>query len=269
MGNMPRDGGHLILNNAEYEKLVSEVPDAAVYIRRYFGANELLHSTVRWCVWIDNQELEAASSIPAIRERIQSVLKFRKKSEGKTTNEYAKTPHMFAQRNFVDGDVIVLPCHSSENREYIPLGYFSDGSIVSNAAQVIYNATPLIFAPLMSRMHMVWCRTVGGALESRLRYSKTYCYNPFPFPNMSGSRNDGLLQNVFSVLEAREQFPELTLAELYAPGKMPAPLREAHSQMDLAVERCYRKKPFSNDEERLEYLFKLYETMTKKETASA
>lgn len=268
MGNMPRDGGHLILSNSDYEKLVAEAPEAARFLRRYFGANELLHSTLRWCVWIEDQEIERASSIPQLNERIQGVLKFRTKSEGKTTNEYAKTPHKFAQRNHVEGDTIVLPCHSSENREYIPIGYFSDGSIVSNAAQVIYDASPLIFAPLMSRMHMVWCRTVGGALESRLRYSKTYCYNPFPFPKMNGARSDDLVRNVFNVLDAREQFPERTLAELYDPDEMPSILREAHQEMDLAVEECYRAKPFASDEERLRYLFEMYEKMVEAEKES-
>lgn len=43
---------------------------------------------------------------------------------------------------------------------------------------------------------------------------------------------------------------------------MPEDLRSAHESLDIAVEQCYRKRPFDNDEKRLEYLFKLYEKMS-------
>jgi hypothetical protein len=46
---------------------------------------------------------------------------------------------------------------------------------------------------------------------------------------------------------------------------MPADLLEAHESLDLAVERIYQSKSFKNDEERLEYLFKLYEKMIEEE----
>lgn len=119
-------------------------------------------------------------------------------------------------------------------------------------------------------MHMAWVRTVAGRLKTDLRYGSGLCYNTFPFPKISSTQQAKLEEHVFNVLDQREAFPELTLANLYDPDKMPNALSEAHKQMDLAVERCYRKKPFSSDEERLEYLFKLYETMIEEEkTASA
>jgi hypothetical protein len=108
---------------------------------------------------------------------------------------------------------------------------------------------------------MTWVRTVAGRLKTDYRYSSALCYNTFPFPGITDSQKTTLEDHVFKVLDEREQHPEKTMAQLYDPDKMPAGLRQAHHAMDMAVEQCYRKKPFNSDEERLEYLFKLYEEM--------
>ena len=108
---------------------------------------------------------------------------------------------------------------------------------------------------------MVWLRAVAGRLKSDYRYSTALCYNTFPFPEIFEKQKEELEKHVYKVLEEREKDSEKTLAQLYDPEKMPDGLREAHHQLDLAVERCYRSKPFESDEERLEYLFKLYEQM--------
>ncbi|MGB1242781.1 MAG: type IIL restriction-modification enzyme MmeI, partial [Chitinophagales bacterium] len=74
-----------------------------------------------------------------------------------------------------------------------------------------------------------------------------------------------LTQTTLAIIDERLKHSEKTLAQLYDPDKMPEGLREAHRQNDLAVERCYRSTPFNSDEERLEYLFKLYEKMIQEE----
>jgi hypothetical protein len=112
---------------------------------------------------------------------------------------------------------------------------------------------------------MVWLRTVGGKLKTDFRYAKDIVYNTFPFPPISSQRINEIAQGVFRILEEREKHSDKTLAQLYDPDKMPEGLREAHRLNDLAVERCYRNKPFESDEERLEYLFKLYEKMIQEE----
>jgi hypothetical protein len=138
-------------------------------------------------------------------------------------------------------------------------------TIISNLALAIYNAEPHLLSILSSRIHMAWVRTVSGRLETRLRYSNTLSYNTFPFPSISTQRKNEINQCVFRILEEREKHPDKTLAQLYDPDKMPDGLREAHRLNDLAIERCYRSKPFESDEERLEYLFKLYEKMIAEE----
>ncbi len=144
-------------------------------------------------------------------------------------------------------------------------GFFDSNVIPIESAQVIYDSEPYIFSILSSKIHMLWVKAVGGYLGTSIRYSTEICYNSFPFPHISESQKEELTQCVFRILEDRENHSEKTLAQMYDPDKMPEGLREAHRLNDLAVERCYRSKPFESDEERLEYLFKLYEKMIAEE----
>jgi hypothetical protein len=144
------------------------------------------------------------------------------------------------------------------------MGFVEKGVVVSDSAFAIYDAPMWLFGILTSLMHMAWVKTVGGRLETRYRYSAQLCYNTFPFPKISEAKKQEIEEAAEEVLLVREDYPGKTLAELYDPDKMPEDLREAHHKLDLIVESCYQEKPFANDEERLECLFKLYEKMTKK-----
>lgn len=180
------------------------------------------------------------------------------------TIQDAQIPYKFSERRYSDSDCIVVPSHSSENRVYVPIGYSSEAAVISNAAFVVYDAEKWLFALLTSKMHNLWVRAVGGALETRIRYSNTLCYNTFPFPKLTAAQKEDLEQLAQNILDIREENFEMTLGEMYNPETMPEALREAHHQLDLAVERIYRPEPFTSDEERLEHLFKLYAKMTKK-----
>jgi hypothetical protein len=164
---------------------------------------------------------------------------------------------------------LIIPSVSSESRHYIPCGYLDSTTIVSNSAQVIYDAEPYMFAIINSKMHMVWVRNVGGKLESRIRYSKDICYNTFPFPNITNKQKENLNLYVFAILDERAKYPSKTMAQIYNPTTMPKGLLKAHQELDIAIEQCYRLQPFKNDTERLEYLFKQYEEMIKKDTLFA
>jgi len=176
-------------------------------------------------------------------------------------------PHLFAQiTQNTKQDFIIVPSVSSEKRQYIPIGMLSKDYIATNLCLIISGAKVFHFGVLNSLMHMLWTRAVGGKLETRIRYSKEVVYNTFPFPiDVTFAQEDGIVKAALHIIEEREKHTEKTLAELYDPDKMPDGLREAHHQNDLAVERCYRSKPFTSDEERLEHLFKLYEQMIEEE----
>lgn len=260
-GNMPNDGGGLILSEEEKNILLSENPEARKYIKKLLGAQEFIRGQMRYCLWISDKEKVNAEKIPFIENRIKNVKEYREKSTRATTRNLAKVYYRFGEIRHKESSQIIIPSVSSERREYIPIGFLDTNTVVSNAAQVIYDAESWLFGILNSKMHMVWLRAIGGKLEERIRYSKDIVYNTFPFPPISTQRKNEITQSVFRILEEREKHSDKTLAQLYDPDKMPEGLREAHRINDIIIERCYRSTPFTSDEERLEYLFKLYEKM--------
>ena len=266
-GNMPYDEGNLILATVEKNILLNEYPYAARFIKKLVGSLEFINGIERWCLWVKDNEVEDASSILPISLRFDKVRKMRLKSADAGANKLASRPYQFREVNETTSQSIVVPSVSSENREYIPMGFIGSDTIITNLAFAIYDAEPWLFSILTSKMHMAWIKAVCGSLETRIRYSSTLGYNTFPFPAISDKQKAELEQSAYRILEARERYTEKTLAQLYDPNKMPADLRAAHHENDLAVERCYRSRPFGSDEERLEYLFKLYEQMIADENA--
>jgi hypothetical protein len=264
-GNMAIDGGFLILSHFEKESLIASNPESENIIRRIYGAQEYLNGIERYCLWIKDEDLAEATRIPEINKRIEQVREKRQNGNDDGVIELANKPHQFREMKDAENFSLILPTVSSERREYIPIGFIDQGNVIIAPNQVIYDPSPFLLGLLCSKMHMTWMRTTAGRLKSDYRYSSSLVYNTFPFPPISDQRKQEITQCVFRILEERERHSEKTLAQLYDPDKMPDGLREAHQQNDLAIERCYRSRPFESDEERLEYLFKLYEKMIAEE----
>ena len=264
-GSMPNDEGYLILKPSEKDELINLYPESKSYIKRFIGSSEFIRGNERWCVWLNDNNYEEASKIPLIRSRIEKVKDVRNASKREATNKLSRFPYRFAEIRHLETHSIIVPSVSSERRDYIPMGFLDEKTVISNLALAIYRAKPWLFGLLNSKMHMTWVHSIGGYLGTSIRYSISVCYNTFPFPQISESQKQELESHVYNILEEREKHSEKTLAQLYDPDKMPEGLREAHRQNDLAVERCYRSRLFESDEERLEYLFKLYEQMIEEE----
>ncbi len=261
-GSKPADGGFLILSTAQKNDLIAKFPAAEKFVRKLLGTDEFLYSKERWCLWIEDHELQEACTFPPIAARIQGVRAFRLKSKKGPTKELAAHPNQFGEiRHVEDTSSIIVPAHSSENRRCIPMGFLDGHEVVSNSAYLVLNAKPFDLGILLSSMHMAWTRTVGGQLETRLRYSSSLCYNNFPFPQVSENQIKAVSACAMRILSQREEHSELSLDQMYEPEDMPPGLTEAHDALDLAVDRCYRAKPFTSAEERILYLFKLYEDM--------
>lgn len=264
-GSSPGDNGNLLLDELEKENLIKKYPELKKIIRIYLGASEFMNGHKRYAIWVNKNDVELAYAIPELFEKFEKCKEFRLNSTKEGTRKKALTPHEFDEKKYIETNSILVPQTGSERREYLPIGFLNSDTIISNAARVIYNAEPYLFSLISSRMHIQWVRAVAGRLKTDMQYSNTLCYNTFPFPKISQSQKEELEQCVFRILEERENHSEKTLAQRYDPDKMPEGLREAHRLNDLAVERCYRSKPFESDEERLEYLFKLYEKMIAEE----
>jgi len=262
-GNMPNDGGGLILSIPEKEAIEREYPNSLKFFKKLLGSEEFIRGSLRWCLWIENNDLDEAVVIPPITERIERTRSHRLLSKDAGTQKLAIRAHQFRDLNYTNTKSIIIPSVSSERREYIPIGFLGSDTVISNAAQAIYDAKEWVFGVVTSRMHMVWVRAVAGRLKTDYRYSSQLCYNTFPFPQLS-ERQKGILEDcVDKVMSARAYHGGKTMAQLYDPEKMPDNLLEAHKELDLAIERLYRSRPFENDEERLTYLFEQYEKMTK------
>lgn len=263
-GNSPYENNNLRFDNSEKESIINQYPQASVLIKKTLGADEYLNNIEKWCFWITDEMKELALSIPLISERIEKTRQFRL-TGGDVARGIANRPHQFRYTHTAKNNQIVIPIVSSERREYIPIGYIGNDAIIISSAAAIYDTEPFVFSIISSKIHNCWVRINAGKLENRLRYLSALCWNTFPFPKISDTQKQELTQCALRILEVRENYSEKTIAQLYDPDKMPEGLREAHHLNDLAVERCYRSKPFENDEERLEYLFKLYEQMIEEE----
>lgn len=268
-GNKPTDGGHLILTPQEKDVLLQHSLLALPYVKRYMGSADFLQSVERYCLWITNADLASAQEIPEIKKRLKAVSEFRKKSQAACTVEYANTPHLFKQRTYCSSTSIIVPAVSSERRPYIPFGFLDENTVISNSAFAIYNAQPWVFAVISSAMHMAWVKITCGRLKTDYRYSAKLCYNTFPLPSLTDKQKQTLHAAALEIMDIRERHTEMTLGEMYSPERMPEDLKLAHENLDVLVDRLYRKKPFATDEERLEVLFPLYKALAEAASRSS
>lgn len=263
-GNSPTDDGNLIFTTEEKNELVIQYPILIHYIKRYIGSVEFINGSERWVLYVEDEDLHKIQEIPEINRRFENVTTFRLKSKQTGTYQLAEFPNKYFYCSYQNTTSIIIPRVSSERRKYIPIGLLDSNTVTADSAFTINNGNSFILGVLLSYVHMIWVKSVGGRLKTDYRYSSTLCYNTFPFPKISDVKKQEIEEAAEEVLLVREDYPGKTLAELYDPDKMPDDLREAHHRLDLIVESCYQDKPFANDEERLECLFRLYEKMTKK-----
>ncbi|HBC86185.1 MAG TPA: SAM-dependent methyltransferase [Lentisphaeria bacterium] len=262
-GNKPVDDCNLILTDEEKNSLISSEPLCNKFIRPLISAKEYLNNQKRWCVWLVGLEPSELKQLPDIMLRVKKVREFRLASKKIPTRKSADIPALFAEIRQPQDNYILIPRHTSENRKYVPFGFFSPDYIVHDSCACIPNATLYHFGMLSSEMHMIWMRYVCGRLESRFRYSNDIVYNNFPWPDKPSEKNMKLVErSAQRILDVRKEFPDSSLAELYDPLSMPPALIKAHKELDKAVDLCYRPQGFSDEMKRIEYLFSLYQKYT-------
>lgn len=262
-GNMPNDGGFLFLTKEERKDILDKFPEANELIKPFLGADEFINNLERWCIWLADIEASKWRNITPIYERVEKVKKLRLESTRDATNKLAKTPYLFGEIRQKVGSYILIPRHSSENRSYIPIGFFDENTICGDANLMVPNASTFDFSILTSKMNMAWVRAVCGRLESRYRYSNTIVYNNFPWPlDVSDEVISSCNTSATSILYARLVHPNSNLAALYDSLSMPLDLLKAHESNDKAVDKSYGYKGKDDDASRVAFLFKLYEEQT-------
>lgn len=260
-GNMPADGGEFLFTTEEKNMFLEKEPEAKKYFKPFISAYEFINNEKRWCLWLQDIDPSEQLKLKLINERVKNVRLLREKS---SRPQLAKTPTLFAQITQPKGaDFLVIPRVSSENRTYIPIGFFDKKNIASDTCLIIPNATVFHFGILTSLMHMTWVKTVCGRLKSDYRYSKDIVYNNFPWPeNCTDKQIKTIEEKAQKVLDVRQEFSKASLATLYSLNGMPPALVKAHDQLNKAVDAAYRAQPFASEVARLEFLFELYEKYT-------
>ena len=260
-GIQATDGGHFILRGRERDDFLKLEPDAKFLLKPYIGAAEFINNKSRWILDFRDVSPTDLRSMPEVQKRISLVREFRSKSKKAGTRKLAGFPTQLEGTAYPSGAFLIVPRVSSERRLYHPIGYETPPTIPSDALIWGENATLADFSIVVSTSHMAWLRCFGGRLKSDYRYSVGVVYNTFPWPDLTDAAKDKLTMTGQAILDARAEWPEASLADLYDPDTMPANLRKAHQANDRTVDRLYRKAPFESERERVEHLFMLYEQL--------
>nr|WP_323993495.1 DNA methyltransferase [Nguyenibacter sp. L1] len=263
-GNQPTDGGNLILDRNERNALLETHPQVARFMRRLYGSQELMKGIERYCLWVADEQVEEAKSIPAVARRFEAVSRDRSKGDASDISKaYADRPHRFLQRaGAATSHTIMVPRPASKDREYLPVDVKDDTNITSSEAFGIFDGAVWQAAILSSRMHRLWLETVGGRLKEDPRYSNTLVWNTFPLPPLSDRRKANLEEHWWAIDEARKEAGfGRSLGELYVPAKMPHTLRRAHEDLDETVETIFGSRRYRSDADRIEHMLQLYARM--------
>jgi hypothetical protein len=264
-GNKPVDGGNLLLSTDEMNALGLTKKQQARFIRKIYGSAEFIRGLSRYCLWINDADLEEALTIEPIRQRIEEVCKMRLSSRARDANEMAARSHQMREMNIGKTHTIAVAAISSENREFLPCGLLSPRETVTNKVYALYDAPLWNMALIASRLHWVWIGTVCVRMRTDFSYSNTLGWNTFPIPKLTEQNKTDLTRCAEEILLAREHYFPATIADMYDRDRMDSefPLvRQAHDRNDEVLERIYIGRRFKNDTERLEKLFEMYTKMT-------
>jgi hypothetical protein len=268
-GSAPSDDGNLVFEYSEYEKFIAKNPSLNQFFYRAVGGSDFIKGNRRFAIYISDESSLDEFQLNLLIPIAENVSAFRRKSPKAATKKLADRPLKFAEDRFQKSEMkIFIPQLQSGGREFIVCGVFP-GDILTIAPHFDIPACELFpFALLSSRIHLVWIATVCGKLKTDFRYSNTLGWNTFPVPTLTDQNKTDLTRCAEDILLAREAHFPATIADLYAPDKMPKNLREAHDRNDEILERIYIGRRFKNDTERLEKLFELYTKMTSQPASS-
>ena len=260
LGSKPTDDGNFILTAEEREEILTLEPELEKWIKKYVGSTEFINNKVRYCFWLTNISPSELRKSKILLRRVDAVRKFRAASSAEPTRKKAEIPHLFFFISHPESNYLIVPAHSSEKRDYIPIGFMNPDVISSNANLIIPNTTLYEFGVLTSGVHMAWVRVVCGRIKSDYRYSGSVVYNNFPFPTPTDTQREAIEKTAQDILDARALYPDSSLADLYDPLTMPPELRKAHEANDRAVEKAYGRK-FADEAEIVAYLMQAYQRL--------
>ena len=263
IGNKPIDDGNYLFKPDEVNEFIAKEPNSKKYFKRWYGADEFINGKIRYCLWLGDCPPNELRSMPECMKRIKAVRDFRLASKSEGTRKIADKPTRFHVENMPDSDFILIPKVSTSERFYVPIGIMSNSVLTSDLVLIIPNATLADFAILTSSVHMEWMRAVCGRLGDGYRYSANIVYNNFPFASLDEKDKETLTATAQGILDARAEFGDCSLADLYNPLTMPANLRKAHERNDQAVLKIYAVNKTATPSDIVKELFTRYEKEVK------
>ena len=265
IGNKPIDDGNYLFTYEEMKEFIKIEPNSEKYFRPWLGATEFINGQARYCLWLGDCSQNELFNMPECLKRVEAVRKFRLSSKSEGTRRLANSPTRFHVENMPDSDYILLPCHSSQNRSYIPLGFVSKNTLSSNAVLIMPNASLLHFGVLTSNVHMAWVSTVCGRIKSDYRYSKDIVYNNFPWCNPTLEQKNEIEMTAQTILDVRNKYTNCSLAQLYGEKMyLFGELISAHAANDKAVMKAYGLKTNMTKSEIVAELMKMYKRLADK-----
>lgn len=256
--NKPCDYNKLKIESNEYEYFIKKCPKSKKWIKRMVGAEEFINNKKRYCLWLVGCEPSELKSMPIVMERVNKCREARIKANTKESLRLSKTPSLFREQINPD-NYLLIPCVSSEKRDYIPIGFLNKSVIPVMGTLIIIDADLFYFGLITSRVHMSWMRAVCGRLEMRYRYSKDIVYNNFPWPNPTDGQKKKIEKTAEKILKVRDKYSNSSLADLYNELTMPADLRKAHEENDKAVLKAYGFNNNMTEFEIVTELMKMYQ----------
>ena len=258
IGNKPIDGGNYLFEKEEMEAFIKLEPKSEQYFRPWYGSVEFIHQKPRYCLWLGDCTPAELRSMPHCVKRVEAVRETRLASKSEGTRKLADLPTRFHVENMPKGNYIVIPQVSSQNRDYIPMGYMDERVLCSDKVRLMPEGTLYHLGILESSVHMAWMRVVCARLKSDYSYTVNNVYNNYPWPEVNEEQREKIEQTAQGILDARALYPDSSLADLYDPLTMPPELRKAHRENDHAVMAAYGFDITMNESEIVAQLFSLY-----------
>ena len=268
IGNKPIDGGNYLFKKDEMDDFIAKEPASSCFFKPWYGSDEFINRRPRYCLWLGDCSPSQLLKMPNCLRRVEAVRDYRLASPSAGTRKIADKPTRFHVENMPNGTYIIVPKVSSGKRKYVPMGFMTPDIFCSDLVFLIPDASLYHFGVLESGMHMAWMRTTCGRMKSDYRYSKDVVYNNFPWPTPTEEQVKRIEATAQAILDARELYPNDSLAALYNEVTMPPELRKAHQQNDMAVLAAYGIKKgdpaYSSESACVAFLMKRYQELVEK-----
>ena len=254
--------GFYLFKDDEKVEFVKREPGSDKYFKRWYGSDEFINRRPRWCLWLGEANPIELLKLPECMKRIEAVREYRLASPSAGTVKLADRPTRFHVENMPDSNYLLIPKVSSERRQYIPIGFMSPDILSSDLVFIIPDASLFHFGVLTSSVHNAWMRVVCGRLKSDFRYSKDIVYNNFPWPEATEQQRNKIEETAKMILDARENYPEASMADFYSNLILFPDLMKAHRANDAAVLEAYGFPKDATESDIVARLFKMYRELT-------